>query len=51
MDKETFAEYAVKSSLETTLQEALDILDADYGKSFEEKKEALIKHLQNHQVA
>ena len=49
MDKETFAEYAVKSSLETTLQEALDILDADDGKSFEEKKEALIKHLQNHQ--
>lgn len=48
MDKEAFAEYAVKSTIEDTLQEALDILDADDGKSFEEKKEALIKHLQSH---
>jgi len=48
MDKETFAEYAVKSTIEDTLQEALDILDADDGKSFEEKKEAMIKHLQRH---
>ena len=48
MDKESFAEYAVKSSLEATLQEALDILDADDGKSFEEKREAVIKHLQKH---
>lgn len=48
MDKETFADYAVKSTIEDTLQEALDILDADDGKSFEEKKEALIKHLQSH---
>lgn len=48
MNKETFAEYAVKNTIEDTLQEALDILDADDGKSFEEKKEALIKHLQSH---
>ena len=48
MDKESFAEYAVKSSLEATLQEALDILDADDGKSFEEKREAVINHLQKH---
>lgn len=48
MDKETFAEYAVRSTIDDTLQEALDILDADDGKSFEEKKEALIKHLQSH---
>lgn len=48
MDKEAFAEYAVKSTIEDTLQEALDILDADDGKSFEEKKESLIKHLQSH---
>lgn len=48
MDKEAFAEYAVKSTIEETLQEALDILDADDGKSFEEKKEAIIKHLQGH---
>lgn len=49
MNKEAFAEYAVKSTIEDTLQEALDILDADDGKSFEEKKEAMIKHLQRHQ--
>lgn len=48
MDQEAFAEYAVKSTIEDTLQEALDILDADDGKSFEEKKEALIEHLQSH---
>lgn len=48
MDKETFAEYAVKSTIEDTLQEALDILDADDGKSFDEKREAIIKHLQKH---
>lgn len=48
MNTESFAEYAVKNTIEDTLQEALDILDADDGKSFEEKKEALIKHLQSH---
>ncbi|MCF2661165.1 GNAT family N-acetyltransferase [Pseudoflavonifractor phocaeensis] len=48
MDKETFAEYAVKNTIEDTLQEALDILDADDGKSFEEKREAIIEHLQKH---
>ena len=48
MDKETFADYAVKNAIEETLQEALAILDADDGKTFEEKKEALIKHLEKH---
>jgi len=48
MDKVTFAESAVKSSLETTLQEALNILNSDDGESFEEKKEVLIKHLRSH---
>lgn len=49
MPKEVFKEYATKSAIEETIQEALDILEADDGKSFEEKKEALIKHLQKHQ--
>ena len=48
MNNESFAEYAVKNTIDDTLQEALDILDADDGKSFEEKKEALIKHLRSH---
>ena len=48
MNTESFAEYAVKNTIEDTLQEALDILDADDGKSFEEKKDALIKHLRSH---
>ena len=48
MEKETFAEFAVKSTIETTLQEALDIIDADDGKSWEEKRAALIQHLQSH---
>ena len=48
MNTESFAEYAVKNTIDDTLQEALDILDADDGKSFEEKKEALIKHLRSH---
>ena len=47
MNKEMFAEYAVKSSLETTLQEALDILDANDRKTFDQKKEAVINHLRN----
>lgn len=48
MDKETFAEYAVKSTLESTLQGALDILDCEDGKSFEEKRDAVIELLQKH---
>ena len=45
MSKESVANLAVKSSLETTVQEVLDILEADDGKSFEEKKAAMIEHL------
>lgn len=45
MNKESVAELAVKSSMESTIQEVLDILEADDGKSFEEKKAAMIKHL------
>ena len=45
MNTESFAEYAVKNTIDDTLQEALDILDADDGKSFEEKKAAVIRML------
>ena len=38
MNTESFAEYAVKNTTEDTLQEALDILEADDGKSWEETK-------------
>ena len=48
MPKEVFAEYATRSAIEETLEVALNILDADDGKTFEEKKEELIKHLQSH---
>ena len=33
MNTESFAEYAVKNTIEDTLQEALDIIEADDGKS------------------
>lgn len=42
MGKELFAEKAIKSSAEATIQEVLDLLEADDGKSFEEKKAAAI---------
>lgn len=51
MEKETFAKYAVKNSMETTTQEVLEILDADDGKSFEEKKAAMVEHLSMSQNA
>ena len=47
MNTESFAEYAVKNTIEDTLQEALDIIEADDGKSWEEKREALLQHLQS----
>ncbi len=51
MSRESVAELAVKSSLETTVQEVLDILEADDGKSFEEKKATMIEHLSRSQDA
>ncbi len=42
MDKELFAEKAIKSSADTAIQKVLDLLEADDGKSFEEKKKAAI---------
>ena len=45
MEKDTVAKFAIKESTDQILQEALDILDADDGKSFEEKKEAMVRHL------
>lgn len=45
MSRELVAELAVKRSMESTKQEVLDILEADDGKTFEEKKEAVIDFL------
>ncbi len=42
MDRERVKDYAIKSSLASTVQEVLDILEADDGKSFEEKKAAAV---------
>ncbi len=41
-DLELMTERAIKNSLETTIQDVLDLLEADDGKSFEEKKAAAI---------
>ena len=46
MDKNSSAKYAMKSNMDVLLQEVLDILEADDGKSFEEKKAAAVRHLQ-----
>ena len=45
--QERVKEFALQHSLETTVQEVLDILEADDGKSFEEKKAAMVEHLSN----
>lgn len=45
MEKHLAAKYAMKSNMETLMQEVFDILDADDGKSFEEKKRAVVSHL------
>ncbi|MCI8388807.1 MAG: GNAT family N-acetyltransferase [Clostridiales bacterium] len=45
MGNRTVAENSAKGSLNATLQEVLDLLDAEDGKSFEEKKEEAIKLL------
>lgn len=47
MEKNTVTEYAIKRSIESIVQEDLDILEADDGKSFEEKKEILVNHLRS----
>ena len=45
MDRERVKDYAIKSSLESTVQEVLDLLEADDGKPFEEKKAAAVNLL------
>ena len=45
MQKRSVAENSMKRSLDAVLQEVLDILEADDGKSFEEKKEAAVNRL------
>lgn len=44
-------DYAIKSSLESTVQEVLDLLEADDGKSFEEKKAAAVDLLRKSKEA
>lgn len=51
MDKESFTKYAIEESSDQVMQEVLEILDADDGRSFEEKKEALLMHLQERRDA
>ena len=45
MDKREITKNVKKNSINMVLQEALDILDADDGKSFEEKRDAVIQRL------
>lgn len=45
MDKNEITKNVKKNSINMVLQEALDILDADDGKSFEEKRDAVIQRL------
>ena len=47
MQKRSVAENSMKRSLDAVLQEVLDILEADDGKSFEEKKEAAVNRSKN----
>lgn len=42
MDREPIKEQAIKISLDATIQEVLDILEADDGSSFEDKKAAAV---------
>ena len=51
MDRERVKDYAIKSSLESTVQEVLDLLEADDGKSFEEKKAAAVDLLRKSKEA
>lgn len=45
MDKSEITKNVKKNSINMVLQETLDILDADDGKSFEEKRDAVIQRL------
>ena len=45
MDKSISAKHTMKINMEILAQEVLDILEADDGKSFEEKREAAVRHL------
>lgn len=47
--QERMREYATLRSVESIVQEVLDILDADDGKTFEEKKEIILKHLRSYE--
>lgn len=47
MSNRTVAENSAKGSLNSTLQEVLDLLEANDGKTFEEKKDAAIQILKN----
>jgi len=49
--QERVKEHAILHTLETTVDEVLAILDADDGKSFEEKKAAMVEHLSMSQNA
>lgn len=51
MDRERVKDYAIKSSLESTVQEVLDLLEADNGKPFEEKKAAAVNLLRKSKEA
>lgn len=48
MSKDTVTEYAIKRTVESTVQEVLDILEADDGKTFDEKKDIILKHLKSY---
>lgn len=45
MDKRISAKYAARSNMEILLQDVLDILEADDGQSYEEKKAVAVKRL------
>lgn len=45
MDKSEVAKNVMKNAVNMVLQDALDILEADDGRSFEEKRDAVIKRL------
>ena len=45
MDKSEITKNVMKNTANMVLQDALDILDADDGRSFEEKRDAVIKRL------
>lgn len=47
--QERVKEYALQHSVESIVQEVLDILDQDDGKTFDEKKEIILKHLRSYE--